>query len=121
MAIVELDEQGKSLWQAVTEAWDDQGNHDRFVQHCFSQSRLAAAAACYRSHAAAHPGDPENPIDPIARRMQDRIVFLSMTPLVPSPGRQGGFRLLQSPWLVVIILVGAALGAFLGFVFGERR
>ena len=115
MAIVELDEQGQSLWQAVLRSWTDQIGHDHFVQHCFSQARLAAAAACYRVYMDAHPGDP------IARRMQERVVFLSMTPLVPSAGRQAGFRLLHSPWLVVIVLLGAALGAFFGFVSGARR
>jgi hypothetical protein len=129
---VDLDEQGESLWRAVTEAWDDQPRHDRFVQHCFSVGRLPAAAACYRKVLQAHADNPTVPTETtvpasataataaIARRMQERVVFLSMSSLVPSSRDPNGSRLMNSPWLVAIILFGAAVGAVLGFVFGAR-
>jgi hypothetical protein len=114
---VDLDEQGESLWSAATRDWDDQSGHDRFVQYCFSVGRLAAAGARYRQVLDA---ETEGPRAAIARRMQERVVVLSMSSLVPSSRRQEGFRLMQSPWLVAIILFGAAVGAALGFVFGAR-
>jgi hypothetical protein len=113
-ADADLDEQGEALWRTVTEAWDDQSAHDRFVQHCFASGRLAAAGARYRKVL-------DGPTASIARRMQERVVALSMSALVPSSRHGAQLRWIQSPWFVVIILCGALLGAALGFAFGARR
>lgn len=114
--ITELDATGEALWAAVTAAWQQQEAHDRFVGHCYATARLAAAGARYRARAAADPADP------LARKMQERIVFLSMQALVPSTraaaGRGAFFR---SPWFVALVLGCAALGALLGFTLGGRR
>jgi hypothetical protein len=114
--IVALDAAGAALWEKTVASWADSGAHDRFVQHCYATAQLAAAGACYRARAAAEPTDP------IAKKMQERIVFLSMQALVPTaratPGRWGFF---QSPWFLVLVLVGAALGAVLGFAVGGAR
>jgi len=111
----ELDADGEVLWAAVMAAWDDSGAHDRFIQHCYRTERLAAAGARYRARAAAVPEDP------VAPRMRERIVFLSMQALVPA--RRGGASrasFFQSPWFVGLVLGGAVLGALLGFVLGGR-
>lgn len=112
---VELDAEGEALWGAVVADWADTGAHDRFVQHCYRTARLAAASARYRGHAGASPGDP------VAARMRERIVFLSMQALVPSRPPASRWSVFQSPWFVAIVLGCAALGAVLGFTLGARR
>lgn len=116
----ELDSEGEAQWAAVVAAWDDSSGHDRFVQHCYRTGHLAAAGARYRARAATAPEDP------IAPRMQERIVFLSMQALVPTGPAAAGRRtavgsFFHSPWFVAVVLGGAALGALLGFVFGGGR
>lgn len=111
--IVALDAEGAALWEKTVAAWADGGAHDRFVQYCYATAQLAAAGACYRARAAAEPGDPT------AKKMQDRIVFLSMQALVPTRrATTRAWAFFHSPWFVVLVLVGAALGAVLGFVWG---
>jgi hypothetical protein len=111
----ELDADGEVLWAAVLAAWDDTGAHDRFIQHCFRTGRLVAAGARYRARLMAAPDDP------IAPRMQERIVFLSTQALVPAArGVAGRGTFWQSPWFVAMVLGCAALGALLGFVLGGR-
>ena len=103
------------MWRETIEARGDETRHDRFVQHCFRTGRLAAAAARYAAHLAGHPDDET------ARRMQQRVVFLSTQVVVPSPQPRGKSRLLESPWFVAIVLAGAVAGAILGIVYGARR
>jgi len=109
----ELDAAGMALWEQTVAAWSNSAAHDRFVGHCHATGRLAAAGACYRARSLTAPTDP------MTRKMQDRIVFLSMQALVPTSRSRGGrWAFFQSPWFVVIVLVGAALGAVLGFAMG---
>jgi hypothetical protein len=114
--MVELDAEAAALWDKAVASWDDSGAHDRFIQHCHATAQLPAAGACYRARSVA------DPTEPIARKMQARIVFLSMQALVPASRTGGGrWAFFRSPWFVVIVLVGAALGAVLGFVMGGQR
>jgi predicted TPR repeat methyltransferase len=110
---VELDAEGEAMWRALIDDWADGPGHDRFVQRCFATGRLAAAAACYRRHLEVAPADP------IARRMQDRVVFLATQALAPSARPAGGRR--RSPWLTAIVVAAAALGAALGLLYGAGR
>jgi hypothetical protein len=116
--VLDLDATGESMWRDLMGDWGDQTRHDRFVQHCLSIGRLAAAGARYREHLDNHA---EEPSAPIARRMQERVVFLSLQTLRPSSRGQMTSHLMQSPWFVAIVLFGATLGAVLGLVCGARR
>jgi hypothetical protein len=115
---LQLDAQGESLWRNVIEAWDEETRHDRFVQYCLTTGRLAAAGSRYREYLTDHA---DAPAAQVARRMQQRVTFLSMQALRPSSRRLVTSHLLQSPWFVAIVLLGATLGAILGLVCGARR
>ncbi|MES1205060.1 MAG: hypothetical protein ABUS79_03905 [Pseudomonadota bacterium] len=109
-----LDDEGEAMWRELAASWAEQTRHDRFVQHCFSTGRLAAAGARYRLYGHQHPGDET------ARRMQERVVFLSLQALAMSSSRRAGSPFFRSPWFLGIVLLGAAVGAALGFVYGGR-
>jgi hypothetical protein len=113
--MVALDAPGAALWEKTIAAWTDGGAHDRFVQYCHATGQLAAAGACYRARAATEPPDP------VAKKMQERVVFLSMQALVPTSRARSRWAFFQSPWFVLLVLVGAALGAVLGFAWGGTR
>lgn len=112
--VVELDHQGEVLWRLVDEQWTEQARHDTFVQYCFGAGRLAAAAARYTHRLESRPGDET------ARRMRERVLFLSMQALTAASPRPAARRFMSSPWFVVVVLVGAALGAALGIIYGAR-
>lgn len=118
--LVDLDERGEALWREVSAAWEDQGVHDRFVHHCYAVGRLPAAGARYRTMLNSEP-PPSEGAAAIARRMQQRVVFLSLQSLEKPSPRAGRSTFLRSPWLLVVVLLGAALGAALGFLYGGRR
>lgn len=114
-AVLELDQEGELLWARAVEEWNEQARHDRFVQRCYATGRLAAAAARYAARLQEHPDDET------ARRMKERVVFLSVQAVVAGPARAAARRpLMQSPWFVAVVLVGAALGAALGIIYGAR-
>ena len=102
------------MWTEVAAHWEDQVLHDRFVQRCFVADRLAAAGARYAAHLEAHPADE------IARRMRDRVVFLSMQALASSARRPVPWRFVHSPRFLLMLLVGVALGAVLGIIYGAH-
>jgi hypothetical protein len=111
---VELDQPGEALWRLVEEQWLEQARHDAFVQYCFATGRLTAAAARYAGRLETRPEDE------MARRMRERVLFLSMQALAAATPRPGARRFMSSPWFVVVVLLGAALGAALGIIYGAR-
>lgn len=118
--MVDLDEQGEALWREVTVAWEDPARHDRFVHHCFMVGQLPAAGARYRSRLEAQPALSEAGAV-IARKMQQRVVFLSLQALGKTSPRATRSSFMRSPWLLVVVVLGAALGALLGLFYGARR
>lgn len=117
--MIDLDERGEALWREATAAWDDPTTHDRFVHHCYEVGRLAAAGGRYRAFLDGQP-PPSEAAAAVARRMQQRVVFLSMQSLHKRSPRASSSNLMRSPWFLVLLLVGAALGALLGLVYGGR-
>jgi hypothetical protein len=98
----ELDAAGRGLWAEVEAAWDDQGRHDRFVRHCAAAGLLPAAGRQYRLHLDDHAGDP------IATRMQQRIVVMATQLLAMH--RQPPAPITRSPWFTIFLVVAALAG-----------
>lgn len=110
----ELDETAAALWRAAEEDWDEQAPHDHFVQHAFVTSTLPAAAARYRAHAQAQPGDA------MAPKMLARIAFLAtQQALRPSAPRARPFT--RSPLFLGVVVAGALLGAIAGLLWKAGR
>ena len=109
-----LDDLAAALWTAVEAAWGDGAAHERFVQHCAATGQLAAAGRRYR---AVLDGDAA---EPIAARMQQRIVVMASFALGPPPGAKPPRRsIARSPWFLVIVGLALAAGAIGGIVYAR--
>lgn len=69
--VVQLDGKAETLWAELAAAWDDEARHDAFLKYCSVAGQLAPAGRRYRERLAEAPGDP------LAIRMQDRIVAMA--------------------------------------------
>ncbi len=108
--VAPLDDVGASLWAAAQLAWDDAVSHDAFVKHCSQAGLLPAAGRAYRERLARDANDP------VARRMQERIVQMAMAALgsVARPPMREPVTRSKGFWLVVAAaLVAAILAALL--------
>lgn len=107
----ELDDAGAALWRAVEESWDDQGRHDRFVQHAYTTTTLPAAASRYCARSAQQ--------DEIAPKMLARITFLA-TQQALRPAARPARPFTRSPAFLIVVLAGALLGALVGLLWKAR-
>ena len=104
-----LDERGAQMWSALPSAWEDQTAHDAFVKHCAQVGQLTAAGRSYRAHLDRHPGDP------VATRMQARIVGMATAALLPA--RSAPVPVARNNWFLYVIAVAAVLGVLGGMFF----
>ena len=106
-----LDDLAAALWAGVEAAWDDAQVHDRFVQHCAATGQLAAAGRLYREAL------DRAPADPVALRVQQRIVVMASFALGPAPSARRGRRsLVRSRWFLAVVglaLLGGTVGGLL--------
>jgi hypothetical protein len=78
IAVQPLDDKGARLWADLREGWNDQSLHDAFLKYCSAAGQLPAAGRMYRSCL------DRDPADPIATRMQTRIVAMATAQLTPT-------------------------------------
>jgi hypothetical protein len=112
--VVPLDDKGARLWAELREGWNDEALHDSFVKHCSSAGRLPAAGRMYRACL------DRDPSDPLAAKMQARIVGMATAlltptqPPAPAVSRRGWF------WWVVLACGMAGVLASLLLRFGGK-
>lgn len=106
---VSLDAEGEALWAALPETWQDEAKHDQFVKHCAQLGRLSAAGMCYREYLDAHPGDP------VAAKMQSRIVGMATAALLPMRATPAATS--RGRWFLWVVAVGAVGGVLAGLFF----
>lgn len=70
-AVVQLDPAAQARWDELIAHWSDEPRHDAFLKYCSMAGLLAPAGRAYRNHLTDHPGDP------VALRMQERIVAMA--------------------------------------------
>ena len=104
-----LDPEGTALWAAVTKAWEEDPRHDAFVKHCAKIGRLAAAGRSYREVLDRRHGDP------VATRMQNRIVGMATAVLLPLKTTPPGAG--RTHWFLWVVAVGAVMGVLAGLFF----
>ncbi len=110
-AIPPLDPTATALWAACEAAWDDELRHDKFVKYCSASGLLATAARQYRMRR------EQNPDDPMATRMQQRIVTMAsflLTTHQPPPE-----PLTRSRWFLVLVGVAALAGLLAALLYGR--
>jgi len=110
-AIPPLDDAALALFAACQAAWEDDQRHDKFVKYCSAAGLLATAARQYRLHLDEHPGDP------IATRMQQRILTMaSMLLSTQKPARQPVTR---SRGFVILVGLAALAGIIGAILYGQ--
>jgi hypothetical protein len=110
-AIPPLDDTAAALFAACQAAWEDDQRHDKFVKYSSSAGLLAAAARAYRLYLDQHPGDP------VATKMQQRIVTMaSMLLATQKPVREPVTR--SRGFLIMVGL--AALAGIIGAILYGR-
>src|SRR4029077_3708876 len=112
-AIPPLDPTATALFAACEAAWDDDQRHDKFVKDCSASGLLASAA---RPSVVLLTQPPD---DPIATKMQQRIVPMAsflLTTHQPPPE-----PLTRSRWFLVLVGVGALAGARAAVLQGRCR
>jgi len=110
-AIPPLDPTATALFAACEAAWDDEQRHDKFVKYCSSSGLLATAARQYRLRLEKQPDDP------VATRMQQRIVTMAsflLTTHQPPPQ-----PLTRSRWFLVLVGVAAIAGLLAALLYGR--
>ena len=110
-AIPPLDEAAEALFAACQAAWEDDQRHDKFVKYCSAAGLLAAAARCYRLYLDEHPGDP------IATRMQQRI--LTMASLLLSTQKPARQPVTRSRGFVILVGLAALAGIIGAILYGR--
>lgn len=107
-AIPPLDDTATALFAACEAAWEDDQRHDKFVKYCSSAGLLATAARQYRLYLDQHPDDP------IAARMQQRIVKMaSLLLATQKPAREPVTRSRGFLLLVGLAALAGIIGAIL--------
>ena len=110
-AIPPLDDTAAALHAACQAAWEDDQPHDKFVKYCSSAGLLAAAARAYRLYLDQHPDDP------VATRMQQRIVTMaSMLLATQKPKREPVTR---SRGFVIVVGLAALAGIIGAILYGR--
>ena len=107
-AIPPLDDAAAALFAACEAAWEDDQRHDKFVKYCSAAGLLAAAARQYRRYLDQHPDDP------IATKMQRRIVNMaSLLLATQKPAREPVTRSRGFLLLVGLAALAGLIGAIL--------
>jgi hypothetical protein len=105
-----LDPEGTTLWAALQTAWENNDpGHEAFVKHCAKTNRLAAAGRSYREFLDGRPGDP------VATKMQNRIVGMATAVLLPL--RTTPAQTTRGNWFFWVVAVGAVMGVLAGLFF----
>ncbi len=110
-AIPPLDPTATALFAACEAEWDDEQRHDKFVKYCSASGLLASAARQYRLRLEKQPDDP------VATRMQQRIVTMAsflLTTHQPPP-----VPLTRSRWFLVLVGVAAIAGLLAALLYGR--
>lgn len=110
-AIPPLDPTATALFVACEASWDDEQRHDKFVKYCSASGLLATAARQYRLRLEKQPDDP------VATRMQQRIVTMAsflLTTHQPPPE-----PLTRSRWFLVLVGVAAIAGLLAALLYGR--
>jgi hypothetical protein len=110
-AIPPLDPTATALFAACEASWDDDHRHDKFVKYCSGSGLLASAARQYRLRL------EKQPEDPMATRMQQRIVTMAsflLTQHQPPPE-----PLTRSRWFLVLVGVAAVAGLLAALLYGR--
>lgn len=95
-----IDEMTERLWDELAAHWQDESRHEAFLKRCALGGHLGAAGRLYRGWLDGHPDDP------IATRMQARIVGMATVTLTPSTPARPPLSQNRGFWW---LLVGAAL------------
>jgi hypothetical protein len=110
-AIPPLDDTATTLFTACEAAWEDDQRHDKFVKYCSVAGLLAPAARQYRRYLDQHPDDP------IAARMQQRIV--NMASLLLSTQRQAREPVTRSRGFLLAVGLAALAGIIGAILYGR--
>ena len=110
-AIPPLDPTATALFAACEASWDEEQRHDKFLKYCSSSGLLATAARQYRLRLEKQPDDP------MAARMQQRIVTMASFLLAkhqppPEP-------LTRSRWFLVLVGAAALAGLLAALLYGR--
>jgi hypothetical protein len=100
-----LDERGEALWAEALAAWEAGDKHEAFVRHCAMSGALAVAGRRYRERL------DRLPTDPVAGRMQSRVLAMATAAFVRSPAAPEPVT--RSLWFW-LILVGCAVAGMIG-------
>lgn len=111
--IVQLDEGAERLWVEVEGAWEDEARHDAFLKHCSLAGMLPAAGRRYRDRL------DRDPRDPIASRMQERILAMATVTFVQRPPRP--VPVTRKNWFWAVLGVFAVLGMLIALTLGRGR
>jgi hypothetical protein len=88
--------------------WTAVDRHDAFVKHCSAAGLLALAGRRYRERLAT------DPMDPVAGRMQARILAMATASLVPASAAPAPVT--RSTWFWVVMVVGGVGGMTLAML-----
>jgi hypothetical protein len=108
-APLRLDEEGEALWAACLASWEAEDRHDAFVKHCSLTGALAIAGRRYRERL------DQQPMDPVAGRMQGRILAMATASFVRPATTAVPVTRTTGFWLVLVLfaVVGMAAAFYL--------
>ena len=106
-----LDEKAEEMFRQLEAHWSDEAAHEAFLKHCATAGCLGPAGQKYRQRLDRHPRDP------VATKMQERIVSMAAAVLVPL--KSAPVPANKGRWFWYVVAVAAVVGALAGLFFGK--
>jgi hypothetical protein len=102
LPVLRLDERGDTLWAEVLADWSDPARHDAFLKHCSVAGLLGVAGRRYRQRL------DEQPADPVAGRMQARVLEMATAAFVRTP--TAAVPVTRNTWFWLVLVACGVVG-----------